>query len=303
VTRRGVPSTVFPPAVLATAVLLPLSVAGCSDTPDVNIVFEQLSEARRVAGDLALEFSRGSDAANRAVMALADDRAVAAAHDAREAFAAVEKNSELLKPILERLGYADETRILQQFTSRFADYRTLEENILSLAVENTNTKAQRLSFGPAQDAAYTFQKDLDGLRASQPSEVWRLRSLCLSAELAVRDIQALQAPHIAEASNAVMTVLEKRMATSEAAARAALRDIRGLVTPESRSRVDAASDALDGFMNVHTEILTLSRRNTNVRSLALSLEQGRALIAPCEESLRALRDALASRRHVGRRWP
>jgi hypothetical protein len=38
----------------------------------------------------------------------------------------------------------------------------------------------------------------------------------------------------------------------------------------------------------------LSRRNTNVRSLALSLDQKQKLIAPCEKPLRALGDALAT---------
>jgi hypothetical protein len=39
----------------------------------------------------------------------------------------------------------------------------------------------------------------------------------------------------------------------------------------------------------------LSRRNTNVRSLALSLGQKRMRTAACEDSLRELQDALAKR--------
>jgi hypothetical protein len=39
----------------------------------------------------------------------------------------------------------------------------------------------------------------------------------------------------------------------------------------------------------------LSRRNSNVRSLAMSLGEKRMLTAACEDSLRALRDALAKR--------
>ena len=48
-------------------------------------------------------------------------------------------------------------------------------------------------------------------------------------------------------------------------------------------------------MGLNGQIIALSRRNTNVRSLALSLDQKRALTATCEESLRALQDALAKR--------
>ena len=48
-------------------------------------------------------------------------------------------------------------------------------------------------------------------------------------------------------------------------------------------------------MGVNAQIVALSRRNTNVRSLALSLGQKRTLTAACEDSLRALEDALAKR--------
>ena len=44
-------------------------------------------------------------------------------------------------------------------------------------------------------------------------------------------------------------------------------------------------------MGVNAEIVVLSRRNSNVRSLALSLGQKRMLTAGCEETLRALQDA------------
>ena len=52
-------------------------------------------------------------------------------------------------------------------------------------------------------------------------------------------------------------------------------------------------------MELNAQIIALSRRNTNVRSLALSLDQKRTIIAGCEESLHALRDALARRGYVG----
>jgi hypothetical protein len=40
-------------------------------------------------------------------------------------------------------------------------------------------------------------------------------------------------------------------------------------------------------------IIALSRRNTNVRSLALSLDEKRKLTGPSEETLRALQAALS----------
>ena len=98
-----------------------------------------------------------------------------------------------------------------------------------------------------------------------------------------------------------MSRLEKRMSGSEASARAALAELGPLVAPASRPRLTAATTSLDTFITVNAQIIALSRRNTNVRSLALSLDQKRTLIAACEDSLRALRDALAKRSARGTR--
>ena len=98
-----------------------------------------------------------------------------------------------------------------------------------------------------------------------------------------------------------MTRLEKRMATSEVAARNALEALALLVNARSRQRLAAAAAALDRFMSVNAQITALSRRNTNIRSLALSLNQKGKATGACEESLRALRGALAARGFAGTR--
>jgi hypothetical protein len=85
-------------------------------------------------------------------------------------------------------------------------------------------------------------------------------------------------------------------------ARGALGDLAPLVDAASRPKLTAAANALDRFVSVNAQIITLSRRNTNVRSLALSLNQKQQLIPPCDQSLRELRDALAHRGYPKGRW-
>jgi hypothetical protein len=243
-----------------------------------------------------LQFTKAADAANRAVMADTDDASIAFAHEAAQAKQSVQRDVEALGPMLERLHYTDEAGILQEFTNRLASYEALDRDILDLAVENTNLKAQRLSFGPGQTSADAMRDALEPLAASVPAkDTWRARALVATAVAAVRDIQALQAPHIAEADDAAMARLEQRMTASEGTARGALETLATIVPPGPRSRLDVAKAALDQFMKANADILALSHRNTNVRSLALSLTQKPALVAACEERLRALNDALAKR--------
>lgn len=268
--------------------------SGCFNRPET--VLERLTEANRLAADLEIQFTKAGDSANRAVMADTDEASVTFAEEAGQATQAVQKETDTLRPILQELRYSEEAGLLEEFGRRFAEYRSLDRSILELAVENTNLKAQRLSFGPAQEAADAIRDSLAGVAASAPAPVsLRVQALVATAVAAVREIQVLQAPHIAESDDAAMRRLEMRMATSEAGARKALETLVTVIPPSSRPQLASATAALDRFMGLNAQIITLSRRNSNVRSLALSLGQKRMLTAACADSLRALRDALAKR--------
>ena len=56
---------------------------------------------------------------------------------------------------------------------------------------------------------------------------------------------------------------------------------------------DAAAAAFDRFITVHAEIITLSRRNSNVRSLALTLGNKQKATIECETGLQAIEAALS----------
>jgi hypothetical protein len=69
--------------------------------------------------------------------------------------------------------------------------------------------------------------------------------------------------------------------------------LKGLRPAPDGSRITAAASALDRFTAVNAEIVTLSRRNSNVRSLALSLGRKRTVTAECDDLLQQLEDTLA----------
>ena len=261
-----------------------LAAAGCH-TP----VLTQQLEARQLAADLRLQFNKAADASNRAVMAETDEASGAAAREADQLTGAIQRGAQALQPILQELAYADEIRLLQEFDGRFDEYRTLDRTILGLAVENTNLKAQRLAFGPAREAADTFRDSLEAIaRASQ--DAWRVHAMVASAVANVREIQVLQAPHIAESDEAEMSRMETQMAAAETAARRAVDSLKSLVWPSPD--LAAAAAALDRFKALNTEVVSLSRRNSDVHSLALSLGRKRTLTAACDDSLRAIQEAL-----------
>jgi hypothetical protein len=271
-----------------------VGLAACTTTP-LETSIQRLVDANKLAADLLVEFSKAGDAANRAVMADTDETSVVFAGEAEQATQAVEKDSAALRSLLTSLQYSNELRLLDEFDKRFAEYRALDRSVLDLAVENTNLKAQRLSFGQASEAADTFRMSLDAMMPAKQSDAWRVKAFAATAVGAVREIQALQAPHIAASDDAVMTRIEGRMTAAAGVARDQLTMLAGATAPASRTQLAAASASLDQFLDLNAQLTALSRRNTNVRSLALSLGQKRMRTAACEDSLRALQDALSKR--------
>jgi hypothetical protein len=278
--------------VLAAAVLglMAAAAAGCMDAGGSVLV--QLTEARRLVGELRTQFASTVEAANRAVMADTDDASGVAAREAQQATETVEHDAQSLQRLLDALGYSNDRRLLDEFNNRFAEYRSLDATILPLAVENTNLKAQRLSFGPARESAEAFRGALEKvLRALPAADVSRGEGLVYRAIAAVREIQAIQARHIAESDEAEMRSMETEMTAADDVARRAVERLRSLA-PRAAADLAAATTALDAFKATNTELIALSRRNSNVRSLALSMGRKRTLTGACDESLRALQDAL-----------
>jgi hypothetical protein len=268
-----------------------VSLEGCANP---QTVLTQLIDARRVASELHVQFTQATEAANRAVMAETDDSAAAAAEEARRARQVVERDIQTLRATLESLHYRNDVRHLDDFESRFKEYRRLDDDILPLSVENTNVKAQRLSFGPSREAAQSFHAALEqAIRTSAAKDSGLAEAVAARARIAVLEIQVLYAPHIAEAQDAAMTVMETQMTAAVNRASKALDELRGMLPSTASAQLDAASAALDRFLSIHKEIITLSRRNSDVRSLALSLGEKRKVTAECEAHLQALEDALA----------
>ena len=258
------------------------------------MVLTQQMEARRLVSELHVAFTKAADAANRSVMSDSDEAAMAAAREAEQSTQAVARDVDQLQAVLKSMGYSEELGFLDTFRTLFTEYQQLDAEILPLAVENTNLKAQRLSFGPAQEAANAFRAAIDAAaKTARPADASRVEAIAARAVASVLEIQVLQAPHIAESEDGAMTRIEKEMAALEASARRGLGEVKLLVPPQAGPHLTSAAAALDRFTTINADIIKLSRRNSNVRSLALTLGRKRVLTAQCDDQLRGLQEALA----------
>ncbi|MEY4579068.1 MAG: hypothetical protein RL701_3771 [Pseudomonadota bacterium] len=284
------PSTWLCRSVVVWLLAAPLSACTGDGVP----VLTQLMQARQLTAALSAAVVKAASASDRAVMADTDEASQAFAREAREDLVSAQHAEQSLNALLKQLEYTQELALLAGFRAEFERYHRLEGEILELAIENSNLKAQRLAFGAGQAAADDFQAALSPaqpLQAHSPEATWHVRALAATAIAALRELQVLQGPHIAASEDSVMSPLEQRMAGLETSARAALQDAQQLC-PELQATFEPATAALDRFGKIQHEIVTLSRRNSDVRSFALALGQKRNLIAACEGSLGALAASL-----------
>ncbi len=236
--------------------------------------------------------SQAADASGRAVMADTDEASTRYAAEAVKAKQSVRDQIAPLEALLKGVGNDDDARQLDEFKKKFAEYDALDTKVLELAVENTNLKAQRLSFGPVADAANGFRDALQTAAKSAPANDCAVSTLVANALLAVRDVQLLHGPHIAESDDAKMTLMEKDMDEKLAAAAGALATLSSTAGESAKKDLEAASAAFERFKTAHAQLIALSRKNTNVRSFMLSLGEERPLWSASDAALIALSESL-----------
>jgi hypothetical protein len=258
---------------------------------------EQLaSKATRVdlVGRMQLDLASASEAEKRAVLAITDEDSQKFADQARAASAEVERERQELGTLLATGGPQRERDLLAQFSQAFGSLQRVDNEVLTLAVKNTNLKAYSLLFGPAADTQAEMDAALARVVAKygDSADAKRVMLMAFGARLGVLRIQTLLAPHIPEESDAKMDQLEASMVKEETQIR---EDLAGLAAlPKLAGDADLATAAARfvRYGEIKARILPLSRENTNVRSLALSLNQKRKAMTMCLDALSSLKQAI-----------
>ena len=150
---------------------------------------EQLAlKARRVnmVAQIRLNLASASEAEKSAVLAITDQDSKTFADQARAAIFAVEQEKNELSELLARKGTRSEKELFAQFSGVFKELQLIDNNLLPLAIRNTNIKAYGLAFGPAADALKEMDTALSRLVAKSTTSRWPEMWPCLLAGLRSR---------------------------------------------------------------------------------------------------------------------
>jgi hypothetical protein len=224
-----------------------------------------------------------TDSQKAAVTADTDEASEGFANEARRATEVVEAKRLELAKLIQAAHQPIETKPFEAFSACWSRYRPINDTVLALAVQNTNLKAQRLSFSTAADALDRMQAALNEL----PADVGNGAG-CRAVTAALR-ILVLESPHIAEPRDEEMDEIEARMNQLDATVR---EELASLDRSAAGTALESARVAYADFQKVHAEVLDLSRHNSNVRSFAISLDRARKTAAECESLLSALQQAV-----------
>ena len=258
---------------------------------------EQLAlKARRVdlVTRMQADVASASEAEKSAVLAITDDDSLTFASQARAATAEVERERRELGELLKVGGTPAERAVLARFSEGFVDFQRVDDDLLGLAGKNTNRKAYGLAFGPGAAAVTEMNAALAHLvaaRADSP-QARQVMLLADDAQIAALRIETLLPPHIAEESVAKEDALEALMAKEAEQVKKDLDGLAALLALGGSADIATAAAKYARFSEIRAQILTLSRQNTNVRSLAISLGTKRKVMFVCLDALGALRQAI-----------
>jgi len=278
----------------AALLLLILLVLHFRKPPDTAGQLAFKAERADLVGRMQLDLASASEAEKSAVLAITDQESQAFADQAGEATKSVEREQRELEELLTHGGTQGEKELLGEFSQLFIEFQRIDDELLKLAVQNTNLKAYALAFGPAAGALNEMSAALSRLAAASADspDAKKVMQLALGAEIGALRIQTLLPPHIAEPSDARMDALEGLMTEEDEKVRSDLAGLHALPRLSGDADLATATSRYAQFREIKSQILALSRENTNVRSLSISLHQKRKLMLSCQEALRRLQEAI-----------
>jgi hypothetical protein len=262
-------------------------------TVGMEIVPKVMARKAAALSAMRINMVKSAEAEKRAVMADTDEVSVSSAEESLRAAEAVELNLGELAGLIEKYPSGKEEDLIREFGACWAEFREIDRQVLDFAVQNTNLKAARLSFGVGHAAMRQFELVLSRLVSNAPGEP--ICRLVNDAQTAALRINILHAPHIASPDDGEMDNIEKVIRENDAVVKMSLSEITPLLPLEKKATLQRAAAAYEAFMEITARVLELSRQNTNIKSFELSMNRKRKTTAQCDEILTSLQDAVQSR--------
>jgi methyl-accepting chemotaxis protein len=224
-----------------------------------------------------------------------------------QAQAASKEVERLRQELVSRRG-ADPSMVIRQeleaFNRNWLDYQRIEQTILDLAGQNTNTKALKLCFGTALEQTNNYEIALDAIikqiekrrTESKPDPTMSDRLLRLVRLVEAIKVEVLrfhiQLAAYANAAASELTQIEEQVTKLQQSRDAYVTELTKTIDEREQPLLDRALALRDQYQKSVAEVRRLSKTDSNNRSAELSLTQAFVPSEACDRHLKALTDQL-----------
>lgn len=262
-----------------------------------NDTYLNIIKKKEILSQMRVNLYKSVEMEKSAVMALTDAESQDFASQSFAASAAVDQDLVQMQTLVDATPLQDEEKIIGEFKNCWSEFHKLDQMILELAVQNTNLKAAALSEEKGGAAIQRFELALKDVMQSSAKtrEDARVAASAWRAIAACRQIINMLTSHIAETSNEKMDQIELQIKGTEKDATLSLDELGAIAEGENQDAMSQARAAFLEFMVVAAKVQKLSRENSNIKSLELSLGKKRIISAQCAEILTAFQNTVQSR--------
>jgi hypothetical protein len=265
----------------------------------INDTYLHVVQKIEILSQMRINLLKSVEMEKNAVMAPTDEESRQFADESLAASKAVEQDLKILLPLINASSLQNEEKLVKEFDTCWTEFGKLDQVILEFAVQNTNLKAAGLS---REKGAETIQRFVtvveDVVRSNLGTANDHQAAVALPSLLATTaalQIFSLHPSHIAEISEEKMDQIEIQIKAKEKEVVQALDDLAPIVDERTQEELLQAKEAFSKFMEVTSMVITLSRQNSNIKSLELSLGRKRVIAAQCQEILSALQKGVQDR--------
>lgn len=263
---------------------------------------EQIGRQLKLVQTARYALATISEAQNGAVMARAESDRQYFVSQAKDASTELSDAMTKLSTALSEQRRPQIDRMRQSADQAFAHFEQLHKDLIELATQNSNYRAYELAYGSMTVALNTIDESLTQIIANHAklSSVEDRHSSLSSNEARVGALRifSLLMPHIAERDESKMNQLETSIEREERRVTENLDALTSLGMAGDSLSLEKAEAAWKDFRNLRSEIIPLSRMNTNLRSAGLALNERRAAMLAIQDSLAAMEAALESERQT-----
>ncbi len=296
------PVTVSParrlaPCLAAVCGLVLLALAACSgDNMRANLAV--LQQKQQLIAGIRAGLLMAVDQEKNALLSPSQTEARQFLDKSKDGMAGVKQDLGRLTQLVEETDNAKEIAALRAVAEDFHDMASLDASLRGLAGRNTNVRAAQLSRTEAALAVSRLQQALTPVIDADDCQAGRD---ALRVVMAALSVLSLHAQHIDEKTAPGMDALEAAMNRQHARAQGALERLSALSVPTVAAAMPAARAAYDDFWRVTREVLALSRENTNIEAVALSMGKKRLVTAKALADLDALQAVVSEKEFTATR--